>query len=119
MLAFKWMIAEFFIEFSRISSFVASHALPDLEADYGNVEDEEQQKMQEKIDTSKKTKITKVPKGSSIADEEWFDLQKLNSKKNVTKYYSCDKKSELYVLQPHGSIKDKTFSLDVPTNGSR
>lgn len=81
--------------------------------DYNEIKDDDD--LEEKITSS-----TRKPprKGLSSEDEEWFAQQKLKKKKNETLYYPCDKKSELFVLQPdfaHG----RGFTLDVPTNGSR
>lgn len=111
------MIAEVFIEFSRLQVLVSSHALPDsdLEMQYGEVDDD-----QPRLPISEAPKKPKVKqrKGSSIEDEEWFAMNELRKKQNETRYFPCDKKSELYVLQ-QDTLRDRTFSLDVVTNGSR
>lgn len=118
LLVFKWMIAELFIEFSRLQLWVSSHALPDSDLDmqYGDT-DEEDQPRHPVSEVPKKPKV-KQRKGSSVEDEEWFAMNEMRKKKNVTRYYPCDKKSELYVLQ-QDTWRDKTFSLDTVTNGSR
>jgi len=46
-------------------------------------------------------------------------MQKERRKKNVTVYYACDKRSDLYVLQQDFITLGRGYWLDMPTNGSR
>lgn len=113
-LGFKWMMAEMFIELSRLRYFVTGAPMDE----YGDE------------DYSDKTKSpTKPPQTVSKAgpakvytreDEAYFALQyELDKNKTVTRYYPCDKKSELFVLQQDFILHNRGYSLDVETNGSR
>jgi voltage-dependent calcium channel alpha-2/delta-4 len=118
--AFKWMMAELFIELSRLQFWVSAYPSDDIKTlDYGDSEEDilpEPPRTQRPEGTTKKP--IKARKGLSIEDEEFLLMKELTKKENKTIYYPCDKKSELYVLQ-QDTLKGRTFSLDTATNGSR
>jgi hypothetical protein len=122
------MIAEVFIELSRIRYYLWSNASPfpadqlyDEEyIDTGGEQRERKKPAKDETTTIKPKSGKTRSKGLSLADEAWFENDaKQKAMETETIEYACDKKSDLFVMQQQGIIKDKTFSLDVPTNGSR
>lgn len=105
------MLTELFIELSRIKVLVTSSALPDYSEDYT---DTRQQSNANTPIQQKKTKNRHV-----IEDEEWFRLEKLKPKKNLTKFYPCDKKSDLYVLQQDFIKHNREYAIEPSKNDSR
>lgn len=101
------------IELTRIKLWVASNAIP--EPDYGSSDYSEPEP---EVAVDAKPTI-KHKKGSSIEDEEWFELQKKKPKEKKTLYYPCDKKSDLYVLQQNFIQHNRGYSSEVRTNDSR
>lgn len=112
-LGFRWMLTEMIIELSRIKLWVASNAIP--EPDYGSSDYSESEVV---ANVDAKAPI-KHKKGSSIEDEEWFEMQKNKPKEKKTLYYPCDKKSDLYVLQQNFIQHNRGYSSEVKTNDSR
>lgn len=120
MFAFKWMLAELFIELSRIQFWVSAYPSDDVRTlDYDDGFEEE---ILITTTTKRPEGTTKKPfkprKGLSAEDEEFLRAKENMRKENKTIYYPCDKKSELYVMQ-QDTLRGRTFTLDTTTNGSR
>lgn len=114
------MLAELFIELSRIQFWASAYPSDDVRTlDYDDGFEEE---ILITTTTKRPEGTTKKPfkprKGLSAEDEEVLRAKEIMKKENKTIYYPCDKKSDLYVMQ-QDTLRGRTFTLDTATNGSR
>lgn len=119
------MFTELIIELSRFNFWVSSAPYPQ-DLDYGidsdyteNGGSNFENKVAEEAKENVRTETTEPVKADEKPDDAAWLKKRREIVENVTVYYPCDKKSNLYVLQRKFSQEKIRYALSVPTNGSR